>query len=547
MFSFMLLNRPQPSSTSIGFDDPLTSTSAPSKIKIKSVPNSPCNNLSRTQSLPVRKKVQIKSAPLKPPDIGSSSLFPSVEESASLYSPVPKRIPLKSSSSNSSIVSNSFANNENSSENVFSLARDQKFKTLEAKLTEPLLRRQQSEEVSSPSPISHNRRASFNISELPTTPSRKTPRSAKLFSELSSERRQHLDELAGNYAKSIDSNQCRNILDELEFLFQLFNTSVMTTSSSFNSIVKISNGSTASATSAPLLCNAAEQAYFVIKVVISQLDKLFVSIPPYVPQLIIDNYPHKIPKPVRKHIEDWIAKEKQNILKRASTTITNVNENIPLDLVKTVTFQSEKDGRANFLHQTDFHAFCKQRDLFYSIRESWSNAGNNGGPSSSSGMIMDRNKARMSFPPPAPIAGTSGSGGGSSSSNSARFVDSVPFKVQSLFQMNRNPTNLFHMASLFVSHYLLEARAQEVGGMPKDDTMKEFFQSNPTKLQQLNSRFSMNDVAETLEESGTQLAFQKQFLLASSPKFVQHVVDRLVMEITKVHIYTFIFYPNIGC
>lgn len=481
--------------------------------------------------------MQIKSAPLKPPDIGSSSLFPSVEESASLYSPVPRRIPLKNSSSNSSNASNSFANNNSSSENVFSLARDQKIKTLEAKLTEPLLRRQQSEEISTPSPISHNRRASFNISELPTTPSRKTPRSAKLFSELSSERRQHLDDLAENYAKSIDSNQCRNILDELEFLFQLFNTSMMTTTSSFNTIVKISNGSTTSAASAPLLCNAAEQAYFVIKVVISQLDKLFVSIPPYVLQLIIDNYPHKIPKPVRKHIEDWIAKEKENILKRASTAITNTDENIPVDLVKTVTFQSEKDGRANFLHQTDFHAFCKQRDLFYSIRESWANTGNNGSPSS--GMIMDRNKARMSFPPPAPAAGTSGSGGGSSSSSTARFVDSVPFKVQSLFQMNRNPTNLFHMASLFVSHYLLEARAQEIGGMPKDDTMQEFFQSNPTKLQQLNSRFSMNDVAETLEESGSHLAFQKQFLLASSPKFVQHVVDRLVMEISKVHIYNF--------
>ncbi|ODN01171.1 Protein disks lost [Orchesella cincta] len=337
------------------------------------------------------------------------------------------------------------------------------------------------------------------------TPSRKTPRSAKLFAELSADRRQKLDEMAEKYSKSIDTNQCRNVLDELEFLFQLFNTTN-------NNAPKSVSGQELEV---PLLFNAAEQAYFVIKVVIGQLDKIIFNLPTYVLQLIIDNYPHKIPKPVRKHIEDWI------IAQKSKAVPVSVEEPIRIDLGNTVCFQSEKDGRANFPNQNDFHAFCKQRDMFYSIRDTWTSSSN----SSPVGLITDRSKSRMSFPPvnPTPLS----------------RADSLSIKVQSLFQLNRNPTNLYHMASLFVSHYLLEARAQEIGGIPKDDHMQEFFQSNPTKLLQLNSRVSTS--AETLEsDQSPKLAFQKQFLLSCSPKFVQHVVDRLLMEIiqTEEHVET---------
>ncbi|CAL8072173.1 unnamed protein product [Orchesella dallaii] len=440
---------------------------------------------------PVRKKVSISSAPLRPPDIGNSSLFPSVEESVLIdMSPSPRRVPLHSNVNNNGPSRNK--NDDGAS--VFSLnpARDKKLMNLEAKLTEPLLRQTETPSPS-PSPLKTRR---LPLNELPTTPSRKTPRSAKLFSELSADRRQKLDGMAEKYSKSIDCNQCRNVLDELEFLFQLFNTTN-------NNAPKATPGIESEI---PLLFNAAEQAYFVIKVVIGQLDKLFVNLPTDVLQLIIDNYPHKIPKPVRKHIDDWIIAQKSKSMQ------VQAEEPIRIDLGNTVCFQSEKDGRANFPNQNDFHAFCKQRDLFYSIRDTWTSSSN----SSPVGLITDRSKSRMSFPPV--ITGP------------LSKMDSLALKVQTLFQLNRNPTNLFHMASLFVSHYLLEARAQEFGGIPKDDTMQEFFQSNPTKLLQLNSRFSTT--AETLEsDQSSKLAFQKQFLLSCSPKFVQHVVDRLLMEI----------------
>lgn len=476
----------------------------PSRIGTKSVPSSP---VPRSQTFPVRKKVQITSAPLKPPDIGNMSLFPSMEESA-VIDASPKRIQPVTISTGRNTTS-SGGNLANTPANPFlNDAQNSKLKTLEAKMTEPLGKGSSS--IDSPNRSnSTGRRASLN--ELSTTtPGRKTPRSAKLFSDLSSDRRQKLDELAEKYSNSIDSNHCRSVLDELEFLFQLLNSS---SSSSVKSVVSSKDKET------PLLSSPAEQAYFVIKVIISQLNKMFLSIPSQILQQIIDNYPHKIPKPVRKHIEDWIVA--QEFRKLNTTTI---NETVPIDLAKTVTFQSEKDGRSNFPHQTDFHAFCKQRDLFYSIRETWTDSGSSGNTNSVGthrNAITDRSRSRMSFPP-------------ANNSSGSRSVDSVAFKVQSLFQMNRSPTNLFHMASLFVSHYILEARAQELGGVPKDDHMKEFFQSNPTKLLQLNSRFSTAS-AETLEnEQSSNLAFQKQFLLSSSVKFLQHIIDRLVVEITQV-------------
>ncbi|CAL8072175.1 unnamed protein product [Orchesella dallaii] len=306
-----------------------------------------------------------------------------------------------------------------------------------------------------------NKVARVSIGETPNNPSLV---SATLFLELSSDRRIKLQEMAEKFSNSLDSNTCKNVLDEVEFLLKLFCTA------SKNEYVTPEEES-----DDPLFYNATEQIDFVIKVIIAQLDKLFVNLPKCIIQLIIDNYPHRILQRAKKQVDNWmIAQETTNLLIATMQTPAQANlmEKVPI----------EKYERASFSNDLDYRAFGRQRDIYYTIRANWAK--------------MLSNEANSDAPPTEVVT-------------VPKNLDSFNAKTRQLFQISCSPTSMFRLASLFISHYLIVERIQEETTVSKD-----------------------NNVQKGLSPGSKQiLEFQRHFLLSSTPIFLQHVVDKLLMEI----------------
>jgi len=194
-----------------------------------------------------------------------------------------------------------------------------------------------------------------------------------------------------------------------------------------------------------------------------------------------------------------------------------------------VTFQTDTNGRFNFPSQKDFNSFCKQRDMFYSVRQAWID---NGG--------VENDQEQHSHPKSRKYVPML--------SRNNQFVpgaqqdfSGVP-KIPSIIEINGSTANLSHFASLFLSQYVLDnvnaslfvkpevsSEAKEI----KSDQLRQLYESNPSRFNQLQNRFSQPLQKQPRDTDS--LAFQKHFITtASSPAFNQHLIDRAVQEITEI-------------
>jgi len=450
------------------------------------------------------KRIQPVSVPRKPPDLQNSALFPSIGESLA-DNGVPDR-------------RQSFPPTANHNNNIRGPCemspQDRKLKKLENKFTinsstgedtancfgtpnpqSPAPSKIKPRKYSSISTITvHKSPSSENAVIVKESSPRKIPRSAELFADLTPEIMEEVDELAQQYSSVLDNNICFHVLDEITLLLRL---------------VASGSGGLANSKFNQKLSTLGQQVYFVIKVLSLQLISSLTSIDPTVIQILIQKYPHRIPKPVRKHFECWVneqlrQKSESELAELAKSPPSLTSK--PSEFHNCVTFRSETDGRSNFPCQGDFHAFCKQRDLFYTIKNSW-----NGRES-----------------------------GTSFTSLSTRESDPIYPKIKALFHLNSSWANLSHLAALFTSQFILDTvedlqkKEQENNklGNFKDEQMRSLIESNPDKFAKLRDRMSMSTTSESLKEC---LSFAKYFLgVASSPAFNQHLSDRLSYEITQV-------------
>jgi hypothetical protein len=464
------------------------------------------------------------SVPRKPPDIQNTELFPSLGESLGAADSGPNR--------RQSFPPEHFPGNNSG---CALSPTERKLKKLESKF--------RGAELSSSDGTSNGftinrlevkvkpKRASIttiSVSQSPTESSfttkegsRKVPRSAELFVELTPEVIQEVDKLAAQYSSILDNNICCNILEEFTLLLQL---------------VASGKGGPSTGKLTPKLSSLAQQVYFVIKVLSLQLDSALISVDPLIIQLLVQKYPHRIPKPVRKHFDTWVEdqlrkKEEAHRVEMAKSPSLLSASNKPSQFHQCVTFHSETDGRANFPSQGDFHAFCKQRDLFYTIKNMWKEREAQGGT-----FVAQLQQPVGDFK-------TTGNRNNFNRMTSARDPDPLYSKIKALFHLNSSGANLSHLAALFTSQFVLdsmdgytEIAPRGVDGKEgtwKNEEMRTIMESNPDRFAKLQDRMSMGYLNDASQAD--LLAFSRYFLgVASNPGFNQHLADRLTHEIHQV-------------
>lgn len=467
---------------------------------------------------PQVRRIQPVSAPRKPPDIQNLALFPPIEDSGA----------------DINCGSSPFAKEEvaPSSRGGVLSEDEKKLRRLENKLQG---RRQQLSGSRTEDELT-GRRTTFDLScpeveEHPlliTSKKRVCPRSAEFFGEITPEIATRIDQMAVQHSALLDRN-CSpnpNILEELSLLLQLIASSRPLTD-------------VGSCTLGGNLTTMAQQVFFAIKVLTLQLNGSLVSIDPEVIQLLVEKYPHRIPKPFRKHFQGWIEDQ-------SNRNVQGDNEfpsRKPSEYHRCVTFRSETDGRSNFPSQGNFHAFCKQRDLFYSIKSGWEE----GNQPLTNGSREGNNISSFGKATPSPSYN-----GYSSSSKPIKIghfirdvvpADPLHKKIRTLFNLNSSWVNLSHFAALLSEQFIMDSmeESREKTKVVQDDVMKVLQLSDLDRLTKLSNR--MSSTSESDSKSKDSFTFLQYFITTTaSPAFNQHLVDRICYEIREVlfdHLFQF--------
>ncbi|KAI4454819.1 codanin-1 [Holotrichia oblita] len=167
---------------------------------------------------------------------------------------------------------------------------------------------------------------------------------------------------------------------------------------------------------------------------------------------------------------------------------------------RNVCFISDTDNRDNFPNDTSFHAFRKQRDLFYEILRIW-----------------EQNHFLPEW----------------------NFAIALGGKIKSLLNLHCDPVNYRHFARLFKMQLLTTSRQNT-----DDDTINEqasilasLPNVNADKLHRLKTRLitkqENNELNSTPAFNGHQ-EFYKDFILTSgSHIFYEHLKDTIILEINQ--------------
>ncbi|XP_030754792.1 codanin-1 [Sitophilus oryzae] len=178
------------------------------------------------------------------------------------------------------------------------------------------------------------------------------------------------------------------------------------------------------------------------------------------------------------------------------------NEIITLPSQSNVCFNIDTDNRDNFSDDKGFHAFRKQRDLFYEILRIWEN--NHLLPDWSYGM------------------GLSG-------------------RIRTLFSLSTDPVSYIHLARLFKNQLLISCSKG-----PKEKGVSErglsFFPSlsiNPNKLNQLTNRLIMKESTNGINSlpsfTGYQEFYKDFIVVSASHCFNKHLSDILASDIIELN------------
>ncbi|XP_021966993.1 codanin-1 [Folsomia candida] len=461
------------------------------------------------------RRIKPVSAPRRPPDIQNRTLFPSIDDSmhelhsafATTMTPQQKE---------------RFPSNNKPTSSGFSSASENKLRNLEIKLQGRTLcgNADQQQQETSEQKLQLKTRVNLLTPKRESTETitkkRQCPRSAELFAEITPEIASNIDKVASEYSSLLDKNVSQNIIEEISLLLQLIVSTRPLTSTEleYTNIASKIGGD---------LTTVAQQIFFVIKVLTLQLSSSLVSIDPEVVQLLVDKYPHRIPKSFRKNFQAWCEIQRDKGRKEMQVELSRK----PSEFHQCVTFRSETDGRSNFPSQGNFHSFCKQRDLFYLIKTLWEERkGTTTIPGGRDQSSFDKTNS-FSRSRPSKIMG---------SSTNREIGDPLHQNIKALFSINSTWVNLSHFAALFSAQYTMDSMEEsrhERSVRVQDDVMKGLEQANPDRMAKLNNR--MSSISELESGSKDCFAFQQYFITtAASPPFNQHLVDRISFEIQQI-------------
>ena len=165
----------------------------------------------------------------------------------------------------------------------------------------------------------------------------------------------------------------------------------------------------------------------------------------------------------------------------------------------TVSFQSETDNRSNFPNNASFHDFKKQRDKFYFLIRKW---------------------------------------GENIKGKDVQFESAFGVEVEKVMVMYQHPVNYYHFSKLWMAQLLAMCRGESLEGA-KDDTMAELKNIDPVKHKRLAARLvtqgRCGGPCPLPSFSGAAEFFRDFILACNSPKFIRHLRDLLVCEVTRLN------------
>ena len=169
----------------------------------------------------------------------------------------------------------------------------------------------------------------------------------------------------------------------------------------------------------------------------------------------------------------------------------------------TVSFQSETDNRSNFPNNSSFHDFKKQRDKFYSLIRKW---------------------------------------GENMKGKDVQFEAAFGVEVETVMVMYQHPVNYYHFAKLWMAQLVAMCRGESLEGAQSDPNtllMAELKKIDPMKHKKLVARLvtpgRCGGPCPQPSFSGAAEFFRDFILTCNSPKFVRHLRDLLVSEVTKLN------------
>ena len=169
----------------------------------------------------------------------------------------------------------------------------------------------------------------------------------------------------------------------------------------------------------------------------------------------------------------------------------------------TVSFQSETDNRSNFPNNSSFHDFKKQRDKFYFLIRKW---------------------------------------GENMKGKDVQFEAAFGVEVEKVMVMYQHPVNYYHFAKLWMAQLVAMCRGESLEGAQGDTStllMAELKKIDPMKHKRLAARLvtpgRCGGPCPPPSFSGAAEFFRDFILVCNSPKFVRHLRDLLVGEVTRLN------------
>merc|ERR1740129_1191912 len=169
----------------------------------------------------------------------------------------------------------------------------------------------------------------------------------------------------------------------------------------------------------------------------------------------------------------------------------------------TVSFQSETENRSNFPNNSSFHDFKKQRDKFYFLIRKW---------------------------------------GENMKGKYVQFEAAFGVEVEMVMVMYQHPVNYYHFAKLWMAQLVAMCRGESLEGAQADPNallMAELKKIDPMKHKKLVARLvtpgRCGGPCPQPSFSGAAEFFRDFILTCNSPKFVRHLRDLLVSEVTKLN------------
>ncbi|XP_018323573.1 codanin-1 [Agrilus planipennis] len=245
-----------------------------------------------------------------------------------------------------------------------------------------------------------------------------------------------------------------------------------------------------------IFCNPHNRVYFSAKVLENNIFLFYILDRPSL-KLLLDN----------KNLKNFSHSTHKQIETIYESKVEKPIEVLKADADLNVCFISDTDNRENFASNLSFHAFRKQRDVFYEILRIWE----------TNHLLPNWN-----------------------------FGVALGSKIKYIFNMHPDPTNFMHFCRLFKAQLLKNCvkNGKEVESNENDfSTLSSLSGMTSEKFSLLKSRITTKQFSNGINTTPTftdHQEFYKEFLIvASNYTFYSHLKDQFISDIIELNDFKF--------